>query len=66
MTRKQKLTKLEALQKKAKALQDKEDELVAQALEITKEADPDGYTFDFIMNNYGTAEELLKRFEKHG
>lgn len=54
---------LSILKIEAKQLQDKLDRLVEKAEYITGEDVEGGHTFDFMLNDVGTAEELLDRLE---
>lgn len=55
------MLQLVKLRGKAKALSMEQDKLVAQALAITGEENEAGYTFDFILNDFGTVNELLTK-----
>jgi hypothetical protein len=60
---KTKMRELEKLRGKARAYAKEQDILVKKAMEITGEVDEGGYTFDYILNNYMTTEELLDKLE---
>lgn len=64
MKKEKKIKQLKKLQNLANQLESVIDSFVEQALEITGEKDDAGYTFDFVRNNFGTAEELVERFKK--
>lgn len=63
MKKEKKIKQLKKLQNLANQLESVIDSFVEQALEITEEKDEAGYTWDFILNNFGTAEELVERFK---
>jgi DNA-binding protein YbaB len=54
---------LEQLHKQAKELQEQLDAICEKALAITEEGDEGGFTFDFIMNDFGSLKDLLTRLE---
>jgi hypothetical protein len=58
-----KLEQLKQLREKARLIALEQDKLVEEARVITGDPDESGFTFDYVLNNFGTAEELLKRFE---
>lgn len=59
--KKSQVLKLEKLRAKAMLYSKRQDELVEEALEITKEQDEAGHTFDFILNDLWSLEDLLDR-----
>ena len=54
---------LQELKKVADNLQEQLDTIVQEALAITEEGDEGGLTFDFILNDFGTLDELLDRLQ---
>lgn len=60
---KQDYNKLLTYKAQAQRLEEMQSKLVDKALEITGEAEVGGYTFDYILNNFGTLDELLNRFD---
>lgn len=52
---------LAQIKSEADLLQARLDELVERAQAITGEEVDGGFTFDFILNDFGTAEELFER-----
>ncbi len=59
-----KVKQLENIREKAVALSLEQDKLVNEALQITGELCLNGFTFDYVLNDFCTAEELLERFDK--
>ena len=53
------ITKLNKLREQAEELSRQQDELVNQAEEITQEKIDGGYTWDFILNDMYSIEELI-------
>lgn len=65
MKKKNKIKYLQSLAELADGLETQIDALVEQAFAITKENDKSGYTFDYIRNSIGSAEELLDNVKRN-
>jgi len=63
MMNEEKIKQLKELREKARLLSLEQDKLVEEARLITDDPDESGFTFDYVLNDFGTAEELIQRFD---
>ena len=57
----EKVRALRVLKDKMRQLNEAQEDLLVLALGITEEGKEDGYTFDYLFNDFGTPVELLLR-----